>query len=108
MIELTRFMSKIERQGECWVWTAAMSHGNPVMSVKGRSRQARRFIYSQHHELGNSEKLFDTCGDKRCVNPDHLTVTSQKEINAIRRKATEQDRELVRALITKPWREVFA
>lgn len=66
--------------GDCWEWTRALSdRRHPTLRYKGRVINARRAVYemSGRKLLGRSF-VVTTCGNARCLNPDHLTQVSQK------------------------------
>jgi len=69
-----RFWAKVDKTGDCWLWTAALSRQYGRFYVAGRLVMAHRFAYELErgeipagHELDHRP----TC-PKRCVNPAHL------------------------------------
>lgn len=80
---LDRFMEKVDRSGDCWVWTAfrnAAGYGtfmSKSRNVGGRTIQAHRWSYE--HYIGPIPEgltLDHLCRNKSCVNPDHLEPCS--------------------------------
>jgi len=75
---LKRFVAKIEKNNECWIWTAAVNDkGYPQISVGDRIVYAHRLS----HELfigpiPTGDQVHHTCLNSKCVNPDHLESTS--------------------------------
>ena len=66
--------------GDCWEWQRALSDGRyPTLRYKGRTVNARRAVYelAGHKLMGNSF-IVTTCGNTRCLNPDHLKQVTQK------------------------------
>lgn len=73
-----RFWEKVDKSGECWLWTGALNHGYGVINEGGRGRVliAPRVAWEIHN--GPIPAGLDVChncpgGDnKACVNPGHL------------------------------------
>ena len=72
-----RFWSKVDKSGECWLWTGA-SHGKDgygaFKSPPGMSRLAHRVAWQLTHGSPPPEGLVldHLCRVRRCVNPAHL------------------------------------
>lgn len=69
-----RSITKKQRSG-CWEWNKKQMY----FSVRGTRFGARHWIYQwRMYQSGMKEMLksgthlVNTCGNKRCVNPDHL------------------------------------
>ncbi len=86
-----RFWEKVRKTGYCWIWTASM---RPVAKSKNKSCKnfygqfwagsklvyAHRFAYeSMHRVIKKTEMLVNTCGNERCVNPDHWRLEPKKK-----------------------------
>ena len=80
------YMNKVDRSGECWVWTGAKNKGYGYWAVWDKRR--RRYVASYAHrvlyqlsgkaippEMG----LDHLCRNRACVNPDHLEPVTCKE-----------------------------
>ena len=70
-IEAAHFWSKVKIEGTamCWPWQGAVTNGY------GRFRgiRAHRYAYQLHKgEIGAGLMVRHLCGNKLCVNPDHL------------------------------------
>lgn len=85
---LERFWEKVARGGpdECWLWQAATTRGYGRFGIGGhrnRPVMAHRFAYEALvRPLGPGEVLHhdpERCGNTRCVNPAHLTPTTQPD-----------------------------
>lgn len=76
----------------CMVWNGSLAHGSPIIQVRtadgGRSfAMVKRYVL-QHADpsidLSRKGRIFSTCGNKRCVNPNHL-----KRVNTDMTRAVE-------------------
>lgn len=78
-----RFWAKVDRSGECWLWTAtANTAGYGRFWHDGKLGYAHRWSYEHHHRpLLPKEAVDHLCRRPACVNPDHLDAVSQLENN---------------------------
>ena len=72
-----RFWDKVDRSGDCWVWTAAHNrkpNGYGVFAItKHNLVVAHRFSYMLHYgEIPEGMQIDHRCHNRSCVNPDHL------------------------------------
>lgn len=77
--EIERFWSKVDRSGECWLWTeAATKDGSGRIKLRGRRFLAHRVSFSLAGQvLDPSLVLRHTCRNAACVRPEHLEQVSQ-------------------------------
>jgi hypothetical protein len=72
-----RFWEKVDRSGECWLWTAGR-RGDGYGAFQAESNRqvgAHRFSYELHHgEIPVGMVVMHSCDTPLCVNPDHLSV----------------------------------
>jgi hypothetical protein len=72
--DITRFWSKVDRSGACWLWTAStVGNGYGKLSVSGVRILAHRFAYLITYGVFPSELcVLHNCDTPACVNPKHL------------------------------------
>jgi len=83
-----RIMSKIKYKDDCWIWTGATAIGIPIIGYWfsderiQRHRPVRRILYK-----GNiGAKVYVTCENDLCVNPNHLTLNQAAAYFQTRRR----------------------
>ena len=77
-----RFWAKVDKSGECWIWTASDVHGYGQFILSDKTKKfAHRYAYEliigaipENHELHHS------CERRRCVNPAHLIYKSSMRL----------------------------
>lgn len=75
------FEAKVDKSGECWLWTGAQSGGRKLGSFKvdGVSSSARRVAYVlEHGKIEAASRVLVTCGTTMCMRPAHLTLAAFK------------------------------
>lgn len=79
-----RFWRKVDRTGNCWLWTASMAgRGYGQIRVGGRYQYAHRVAYELAFGPISSGLQVDhrpTCR-RSCVNPAHLRLATNKQNN---------------------------
>lgn len=72
-----RFWSKVDKAGDCWVWTGATFNGYGAFRHKGSSHVAHRISYEwKHGPIPPGAEVDHMCFNRGCVNPDHLRLLS--------------------------------
>lgn len=94
-----RFWSKVDKGGECWLWTGATVNGYGVFHNVGGKRIAHRIAY----ELANGAippglEVDHTCFNHGCVNPDHLRLLSHSLNGQNRASANSNSKSGVRGV----------
>jgi len=77
--QYTKSSYTIEDGSGCWVWSKALANGYGLVSHNGRTTTAHRVFFEKHvRPLAEGEIVHHMCGNKACVNPEHLCATDQK------------------------------
>ena len=76
---LQRFESKINKSGDCWLWTGAKLSGGYGKIIIDKSYLAHRLAYILYNgTIPDGMVIRHTCRGK-CVNPEHLEIGTQAE-----------------------------
>jgi hypothetical protein len=77
-----RFWSKVDRSGDCWLWTAGRTcKGYAEFYLGGTMKYGHRIAYEWAHGPIPDDRELDhrhTC-PKHCVNPAHLRLVTSKQ-----------------------------
>ncbi len=96
MNTLERFMAKVDKTDDCWLWTGPLDrYGYGKFSLNGRTLIAHRWGYAElagpipegltldhvcHSRVADEcASLPDVCEHRRCVNPEHLEPVTNVE-----------------------------
>lgn len=76
-----RFWAKVDKSGDCWLWTAALDrHGYGAFRTGGRHRLAHRVAYELViGPIPEGLDLDHLCRVHDCVNPAHLEPVTRRE-----------------------------
>lgn len=105
------FWAKVEKTETCWNWTAVTNFGYGLFKAAGRPQAAHRISYLLTFGAIPEGLFVDhVCHNKRCVNPAHLRLATNKENQEHRLGAQANSRSGVRGVswhkVTKQWRAV--
>jgi HNH endonuclease len=86
-VELTRptveqrFWAKVDKSGDCWLWTASVAHnGYGKFGVGYKVRSAHSFAYELTvGPVPPGMEIDHSCRVPSCVNPAHLRVVTRKQ-----------------------------
>lgn len=92
---LTRFFAKVNcgvpdtDESPCWLWVAScFPNGYPRFQLVGSSLMGHRVSYE--HFVGElPEVVHHECGNKSCVNPDHLRGMTHADHNRLHKRLCE-------------------
>lgn len=78
---------RIDERG-CWIWLRSTDGcGYGLVKIDGRTRRAHRVLFEQlRRPIPSGLQLDHLCRNRRCVNPDHLDLVTQR-INTLRGEA---------------------
>ena len=80
MTAAERFWAKVDRSGECWLWTAATANGYGRFRWRGRASFAHRVVYElEVGPIPEGLQIDHLCRTRNCVNPSHLELVTQAE-----------------------------
>jgi hypothetical protein len=78
---LYKFLAKEGSSFECYKWIGACDpNGFPRISINNKSVGARRAMWiCKFGEIPDHMYVLNKCGDKKCINPNHLYLSSDKK-----------------------------
>lgn len=72
-----RFWAKVDKTDDCWLWTASTINGSGQYRANGHGL-AVQFSWELHYgPIDNKMRIKQTCENRLCVRPDHLTVGAE-------------------------------
>lgn len=75
-----RFWDKVDRTGECWIWTASPS-GKPKFRHEGRYVRPGKLAWvDENGPVPDGMYVQRLCRNRRCVRPDHGTLGGQSRL----------------------------
>lgn len=88
-----RFWPKVDKSGECWLWTGAIDSCGYGL-FRGSEVRAHRMAYALNTgPIPEGMSIHHSCGVRHCVNPAHLEAVTTREntIESLRCKALEAE-----------------
>jgi hypothetical protein len=94
-----RFWSKVDKSGDCWLWTGASNRGYGAFRLDGAARLAHRVAYVwANGPVPTAAEVDHTCFNKACVNPEHLRLLSHSQNGQNRASANSNSKSGVRGV----------
>ena len=71
-----RFWEKVDKSGDCWLWTACLTRGGyGCFHIYGARVRAHRYSYEMANgPIPAGKIVMHSCDNPACVRPDHLSV----------------------------------
>lgn len=84
-----RFWSKVDKTGECWLWTALCNHdGYGRFKYEGKMVYSHRLAYEWVYcEIPEGAQVDHRCHTRNCVRPEHLRLATHAQNQQNRRGA---------------------
>ena len=76
-----RIDARIDRTGECWLWTGYIkANGYGALTISGRTQYAHRLVYAALvAPIPDGAEIDHLCRVRNCVRPDHLEAVTKAE-----------------------------
>lgn len=73
----------VESDGDCWIWAGGVQRecGQPQATIAGRRVSPHREVWQLlNGELTRELNLVSTCGNNRCINPEHRRPMPHRQL----------------------------
>lgn len=78
--ESERFWAKVNKTGDCWLWTGWRTNGYGRFTTNGKNWRAHRFAFEEMRgPIPEGLQLDHLCRVRHCVNPDHLEPVTRQQ-----------------------------
>ena len=81
MTLIEKIQCHITLDGDCWEWHGCMQGSVPIMKHDGQVANVRRLVLIERETPMNGYIATFTCGNHKCVNPDHVARSSRAQMN---------------------------
>lgn len=97
MIDIEYLHERCLEDGDCWIWQlACSSNGTPKFTHERKQLAVRRVMAELIGKNVEGKLATNTCGNPRCVNPDHIKVTGKSEMMKMVVKRTGYPQQIAR------------
>jgi len=104
-----RFWSKVDKYGECWVWTGRKVTGYGSINIGPKRPYAHRIAYEMLvGPIPPGLEVDHICINRACVRPEHLRLTTRKQNMENRNRPNRNSTTGVRGVIKRPYGWVVA
>lgn len=94
-----RFWAKVDKAGDCWVWTGATTNGYGAFRFNGGARLAHRVSYMwANGPIADGAEVDHMCFNRGCVRPSHLRLLSHSLNGQNRASANSNSKSGVRGV----------
>jgi hypothetical protein len=73
-------LARTDEVGDCLEWQGIMSHGTPQIRIDRKLLSVRRVIREMQGKPASADAfLASSCGNKKCVNPEHIAARTKSQ-----------------------------
>lgn len=70
---IARLLARAKVEGDCWLWTGALTAGYPKFWTERGTARGHRWLYEQlHGPIPTGWSIDHLCRNRACVRPQHL------------------------------------
>ena len=101
-----QFLSRIDKDGDCWLWNGAKNkQGEGVMNYNRKYMLAARVSYYIYEgRIPQARRVESNCGNANCVNPKHLQLEETRVDFGDEMAYNKKQRNVLKAKNAKPKR----